>query len=439
MHSHIASRRLTAAAGAAFLVAVAAACAAHVESGPARADQPAPTHMMAYEFFGVNGKPKGYPKVAIADAAKWLSWAESDTTDSIALHAAGIKVNFYMLPNRIASEDRHFYSEDESLYAHDCSGQRIRVVKKTITNLRYLTDPTSPLLLQRYKAYVDEVMRDGKFDAIYEDTTASLGSLSAMPCNLDPDKWQADHARMTASLGVPVLINGLGDGDLPHEGKGLHATFSMSRTVAGVVKAAPNVIGGSFEGCYVTDDRLITQNDDYVTWGTYWQQTENTELLMARLGKIFICNEKTHEAPTFEDSVAARTYAEASVLLSYGLTSTMVRQNFVAPSKFDVGPELEIVAMAPTSPAPETVDGLRTSTGAYGREYASCYIAGKAVGPCAAAVNSDRDVAHRFPFAGYAHTLVLTGSGILDGGSISADGPAPPRDIEPMTAVVAFH
>jgi len=173
-----------------------------------------------------------------------------------------------------------------------------------------------------------------------------------------------------------------------------------------------------------------------VTAGSYWEQTENTELAIARLGKIFVCNQRA-KRESMADAVNARTYAEASFLLSYDLKTSMIRTQFVSPSWFNLGPEIELVALDPVQPTPQTIDSLRQSGGTYGREYRSCYIAGASVGPCAAAVNSVIGGSRPFPFSGYTHTMVLQGAGILDGGTITANGPAP-GSIGSLTGVVAF-
>lgn len=390
-----------------------------------------PTHVLSYTFFGVNGVPKGEPTVDVASAAKWTTWAMSNIPMSRQLHAAGMKTIFYTNPNRVAPRDRAIYSSDESQFAHDCSGKRILVQKG---EERYLTDPTSPAAQRSWKSFADQAMSQGQFDAIFDDTAASTGSLSGLPCNFDESKWIDEHVAFVQSLGVPVMVNALGDGDLPHQGKGPDATYSMS-PILQIIARASNVMGGTFEDCYASPSHPSNKGGD-VTAGSYWQQTENTELAVARLGKIFVCNQRAaHKA--MADAIPARTYAEASFLLTYDLKSSMIRTQFISPSWFNLGPEIELVALDPVAPTPQTIDSLRTSGGAYGREYRSCYIAGSPVGPCAAAVNPVVGGSRPFPFSGYTHTMVLQGAGILDGGTISSNGPAP-GSIASLTGVVAF-
>jgi len=389
-----------------------------------------PRHVLTYQFFGVNGVPKGEPHADVASAAKWTDWAMSNPAMSKTLSAAGIKTIFYTDPNRVAPRDKE-YTADETEFAHDCSGKRILVLKG---QKRYLTDPASVTTQQAWKSHIDTVMRQGHFDAIYDDTAGSMGSLSALPCGFQEGRWIDEHVTFVESAGVPVIVNAIGDGDLPQTGKGADGTYSMSPIVQ-VVTRATNAIGGTFEDCYASPDHPSDKGGD-VTAGSYWQQTENTELAIARLDKIFVCNWRS-ERESMADAVPARTYAEASFLLTYDIHTSMVRSQFLSPSWFNVGPEAELVALDPVVRTPQTIDALRASGGAYGREYRACYVAAVPVGPCAAVVNSSASGAKAFPFAGYRRTMVLQGAGILDGGTISTNGPAP-GSLAPLTGVVAF-
>lgn len=405
-------------------------CQSHTSSSAAASG--VPTHVLSYTFFGVNGVPKGEPTVDLASAAKWTTWAMSNPANSRQLHAAGMKTIFYTNPNRVAPRDKALYSTDESEFAHDCSGKRILVQKG---EERYLTDPTSPAAARAWKSFSAQAMNQGQFDAIFDDTAGSTGSLSGLPCNFDENKWVDAHVDFVQSLGVPVLLNAIGDGDLPHQGKGPGAIYSMSPIVQ-VVARASNAIGGTFEDCYASPSHPSNKGGD-VTAGSYWEQTENTEIALARMGKIFVCNQRASKRETMADAINARTFSEASFLLTYDLKTTMIRTQFVSPSWFNLGPEIELVALDPVVPTPQTIDSLRSSGGAYGREYRACYIAGSPVGPCAAAVNPVIGGSRPFPFSGYTHTMVLQGAGILDGGTISSNGPAP-GSISSLSGVVAF-
>src|SRR4029077_20331987 len=110
-------------------------------------------------------------------------------------------------------------------------------------------------------------------------------------------------------------------------------------------------------------------------------------------------------------------------------------------SGLTVYPEVQLVAKQPLIGGPSSVMQLQQSGGAFGRQYRACYFAGNYVGPCAVAVNSNQAGPPPVPFpwaSTYHHTLVLSGGGVLDGGTANANGPAPPSSMPSGTAVIAF-
>jgi hypothetical protein len=92
-------------------------------------------------------------------------------------------------------------------------------------------------------------------------------------------------------------------------------------------------------------------------------------------------------------------------------------------------------------PEPTSILNLIAFTGVFAREYRACYIQGKLVGKCAAVVNSQHSGTPRsFPWPRkYRHTLVLTGGGVLDGGTIATNGPPPPASLDGEQAVIVFE
>jgi len=328
-------------------------------------------------------------------------------------------------------KSKFLYTPDESEFAHDCSGNRITVRGRAN---QFLTDPASATLVRAWRDEVQDAQKHGQFAAIFDDTAVSTGLISSLPCGFDPNVWIFEHVVLISALDSPVLFNGLGDGQLAVSGRrGPDAGYGMSPVVE--LAASRSAIGGSFEDCYVSPDR---DNGFGKTVNAYWRRTEETENAMARLGKLFVCNERVDRKP-MDAAYDMRAYAEASMLLTYDPASTIVRQQFQTPSWFNLGPEMELVPMSPVQPAPDAVDALRTPGGTYAREYRDCYIAGSPVGPCAAVVNPDSHDAHAFPYSAYHHTMTLQGSGIIDGGQIGISGPAPPSMLAPMTGVVVFQ
>jgi hypothetical protein len=306
----------------------------------------------------------------------------------------------------------------------------VSVTRPAAAAYRFLTDPTSPALQQRWIAYVSDMRRQGHIDAVFADAVGELANLSAMPCSMNQDKWTDQYQTLVQAAPFPVIYNGLMD--LPYHG---NYEFEMSPSVR--LAKPSRVLGGMFEGCYTDPGR-----PGHKTQGSRWRQTENEQLYMAHAQKLFLCVESAQVSgrnkQMADQSIDARQYGEASFLLSYDSKTSMIRQKFENPSGFELDPETGLVALDPVVTPPNDVNSLKTSTGAYAREFRSCYIKGSPVGPCAAVVNSDKTSTVGFPFSNYHHTLVMNGGGILDGGTIATNGPAP-GDLGPMTGVVAFQ
>jgi len=131
----------------------------------------------------------------------------------------------------------------------------------------------------------------------------------------------------------------------------------------------------------------------------------------------------------------------ASFLLTYSPSLSIISEQFDTPSNFHVEPESQLVALRPLVAQPGNISGLQYSRGIYGCEYAACYLDGKSIGACAAAVNSNAvGTSGAFPWPRkYKHTLALSGGGVLDGGSVDASGPVPPASIGGQDAVIAIQ
>jgi hypothetical protein len=280
-------------------------------------------------------------------------------------------------------------------------------------------NPNSSDLVNLYKSWVANELSQQHFDAVFDDEPDDWYALSAMPCNYVASTWTNAYMNEMKVLGHPVIYNGLGSFRL--------SNFSVSPTIQFNAAA----IGGMAEGCY------SAWWSPQIAYGGYWRAYENTEIKMAHDGKLFLCY--SNNLASASTAVATRIYTYASFLLTYDLRTSLIWEYFGTASGYTVEPESELVALSPTVATPSTVSGLQTSTGAYGRRYNACYIAATPVGACAVVVNPDRTYSHAFPYTGYHHTLLLSGGGILDGGTISASGPAPPSSLAPLTAVIAFQ
>jgi hypothetical protein len=177
------------------------------------------------------------------------------------------------------------------------------------------------------------------------------------------------------------------------------------------------IAGGVFEECFMT---------------ALWSSEENGQLQTIALlksqgkppGAGFWCY-ADNTAATASTVIPQRQYIYASFLLTYDPNYSVFQESFTTPSTFKVYPETGFVPLSPTV-IPTSVTGLLTSTGAYARRYNACYYRRTLLGHCEVVVNpsTTSSVAVPNPW-GLRHRMVLSGGGILDGGTATFGGTAP--------------
>ena len=376
-------------------------------------------HLLTADYLGA---PYGTTSIAWSAAAPYLTWAQTAWGSSNAIAATGIKTQLYADPNdTVAGVGDPLYTSDESTFAHDCNGNRVTdVYAGNIT--QYLMAIGSPAMQTLFANYVNHVVGYGShFDAIYEDGAGPLSEkiytpFSAMPCNYSDSEWLTYGEELNQVSSVPIIFNGLDafNGQSP----------SMS---LGLLQSS-NTIGGNFEDCYSDDTQPVMT-------GWQWQTIEQTELDVAAQNKLFECQLRDGSAAS--SSMQARIYGLASFLLTYNPLTSILWDEFATNSGFHVEPEEQLVALDPLGATPSTVAGLQQTGGSYGRQYGRCYLAGQFVGACGVVVNPNLS-AVPFPFPQYTHSLVLSGGGILDGGTVSTTGPAPGSTLPSATATIVF-
>jgi hypothetical protein len=363
------------------------------------------------------GAPFGSTSIAWTAAAPYLNWAQVGPSNATAVASTGIKTQYYIDPNQATSTNDPLWTTDETEFAHDCNGNRISWAYDNVT--LYQMNIGASSLLNTLSSYVSYIASKAHYDAVWEDGDGVLSkSLPALPCGYSDAEWLTFGQALDQAPSLPVFINGI---EMGIENGSLSPNMALLKS--------SNTIGGSYEFCYSAT--TVPKESGWI-----WQDVENTELTVGAEKKFFECALRdTLSASTQTD---ARIYALASFMLTYDPATSILREQFSTPSNFHVQPESQFVFLNPRIPTPSSISGLAQTGGAYGREYAACYYAGKLVGPCAAVVNPDQNYAHPFPFGGYTHTLTLSGNGVLDGGTASTSGPAPPATVPADSAVVAF-
>jgi hypothetical protein len=365
------------------------------------------------------GEPGGTYSVSPADVAQWVDYTMTTPALSASAQAVGEKTILYSDPNR-QPPGGPMWTQDESTFAHDCTGARISVSGSS----DLLMDVHSTHLWALWPAFVALTQTwGGSWDYIFEDSADDINPvrLSAMPCNFDMNDWTANTNQMNSQLGSPILYNGLGlitqGSTSPSPAFGLNATTQ----------------GGMSEDCYVGR----TPTGYY--YAPHWEGTANTEIQMAQAGKLFMCHSDAYVDAS--QSNALRTYFYASFLLTYDRNTQVVITEFLTPSGVTVMPEQQLVPLNPVISTPGDISGLLEPSGVYGREYRDCYLAGNYVGPCASVVNPAKQGTHALAFpwpTKYHHTLEMSGYGVYDGGTVDANGPAPVQSMGGGTAQIVF-
>lgn len=362
----------------------------------------------------------GTTKVSPAQAAPYLNWAQTTANNANGIYAAGIKTQVYADPNWVDSGSPESPWITSSDYSRTCAGSVVSI-KFGSSPTMYDTNPSSSATHSMFASFVNAQKAQGHIDMIFEDNPGPLSNYasypSGKPCNYSDSAWVNGAIGLNNAVSVPVMINGLNSFD---------TTAGTSRTLP--IMNGTNTVAGNLEGCY---DNYSTPTET----GTVWVMIENVELSVNRMGKTFQC--MARYAGTASLNTKARMYTLASFLLSYNPSKSILQEEFGTPSGLHVFPESGLVALNPVVATPSSVSTLRQASGAYGRQYGACYLRGTYVGPCAVAVSSDNSETHAFPFSGYGHTLVVSGNGVLDGGTVSTSGPAP-GSMPAGTGIIAF-
>jgi hypothetical protein len=375
-------------------------------------------HVMTFAYiYGYNGTPTS---VALSLMVPYVTWGMTDPAHAASLRSAGIKTQFY------ANFWRNYTSDNPSVgytdlapggahaaaQATDCSGN---VLYDTNYGGGYEADARSSSALGHSQVVTNYMLAEygSNYDAMFADDSGSVGGMT--PCNYSESTYDQAVNTVHSSLGIPIWVNALGSAPNPANAVDL---------------AQPsNVLGAMCEECY--SDNAST--GDAIQTGTSWQNVENAEIGMVAQRKVFWAYPRATGSAATE--TALRTYVYASFLLTYDPSYSMINEALSTPSGFPVMPETQLVALNPLSTA-TSVSGYQAAGGAYFREYGACYYAGNYVSNCAVAVNPSASSVP-VPTTSYAHSMVLSGSGVLDGGFAAFNGGAVTQ-LAPGSAVILF-
>lgn len=364
---------------------------------PAGAASTSVTHVMTADIlYGYGGTPSTTP---LSSAKPYVTWVQTSPNNAAQIRAAGIKVDVYVNFWRNYSSDNPSvgYNDLKPGGAHaaaealDCSGS---AVTDPDYGGGYEADARTAAAAAHAGVVASYFLKEfgANYDALFTDDTGAVGGIT-LPCNFSQSSYVSATNTVTQSLGVPTFVNTLGSGSYP-DGQTGYAQAS-------------NVIGAMCELCYAGNS-----NGDYAIGGTVWQHTENAEIAVVSMHKIFWDYARAIGDPTAETGL--RTFIYASFLLTYDPSYAMLQEAFRTPSGFPIMPETGLVPMNPVSTA-TSVSGYAAG-GVYMREFADCYYRGSRIGACAVVVNPSAASAN-IPANSYTHAMALSGGGVLEGGS----------------------
>jgi hypothetical protein len=294
----------------------------------------------------------------------------------------------------------------ETAWLHDKLGNRLHVTAygtQTQGNWQDRVNPRYSPLPSVYQSRENGVLTGSRWNALEIDDFQS-GYLTwyfnykygttAHEFDIDTNAnadWLAAQERIVAAAPKPVIINGI-------VGYGLTS-----------VLAQPNVLGIMFESC------ASTTNTTGIV-GSQWFSNMNMLLQVTSMHRYAVC--VNYGLASL--SVPERIYGLASWWLTYDPNYSANLIQIPTADGHDVYPEHGIVMYSPLTTATSDIAQLRTSTGAYLREFTNCYVNGVAIGACATEVNPD-NVAHAVPVTHfkYAHYMALSTTSWYKGGVVS--------------------
>jgi hypothetical protein len=288
------------------------------------------------------------------------------------------------------------------------------------SNGGYFTDPT---ILPYSQNHVNNILADlSAFNGVtywFADDFCSIVDLNARPYTF------VSWSQYLSACGSVLQKARKSDGSAPQwlVNDGHLTAWGVPVSTWGVTLADSNIAGHVREGCF---DRMASD----------WANAENQQLATVGAQKQFWCLVTDYAAPA--SRISQRLYYYGSFLLTYNPAYSVYETTFPERSGLRVEPETGLVPLNPVIAQPSSVSALATH-GLYAREFQQCYYRGKSVGSCAVVVNSSSTNA-AYPFGSkYRHTATLSGSGVLDGGSVSVSGGAPPQTVAGGSAVIAVQ
>jgi hypothetical protein len=412
------------------------------------------------------------PSGGLATAKPWITYyANPDANGSATypsygtpgLAAAGIspgRVYVYSDDSRIYRGDTQYNNiapggADSAAEARNCAGSPVTVNG----NGGYLSDPYQATTLTLYDNDVTRLYNySSEYGMVFLDDVNGYGYTdNGMPCRNGLSWAQTSTSAAYASTIAAITVSNLAAGHLPPVFL-LNALNPMMTWAQGNVSlllseissltSPANVVGLDCESCLADGTNPAIGNTSSGELTNQWTLVENAALALVNAHKIFWLQNQDASS-SGSTSYAGRIFSFASFMLIWDPTYTVYQNAYYGypgngstanstNPQIHVFPEEALVAYNPLVPYPSSIATLQDAGGSYVREYQSCYYSGTFVGACAFVVNPDAASHPKPALRGtYSHTLAISSqSSIIDGGTVSVLGAAPPSTIPGTTGYV---
>jgi hypothetical protein len=375
-----------------------------------------PTHVTNFTFWQQSGIATQVPAAWVA---AWATYAEVGTNAyAQSFHAAGGKYAVaYVNPNYWYTSPTYTAPGNyaESAFAHTSGGARVWRAQGTGTE--YYLDPNTAASQSGFKAIAQAIKAAGGYDYIYADGVSSNFSISeyhftGTPVDITTDaQYVGGMKQLLAGSPLPTIANGFMNGNPVQE-----------EEYAG----ASNVAGIFGESCFAGHTNVYT--------GQHWTDMANGLIYTTAHHVVAICGGRGD----FSDNRSQRMYWLGSWWLTYDPTYSVALEIMGSPGSVYLFAEQTLVPTNPLTTATTSIAQLQTSTGAYAREFGTCYLKGVVFDNCATVVNPTASTVS-MPSLHHAYhwSLALDNNNLYDGGAITWTRGVP-TSLPSGSAVVMF-
>ncbi len=400
-----------------------------------------PTHAATWYYFGLVGVNASVPVTYMVAHADYVEDDGFTADHARAFKSAGGKyaiaytdpayvpycVEPFVAPSGACAGPIGNRISGEGAWFHGADGSRVRHWVDTEFHYQEALNPASQVARDAYKALTDGTLAaTPALDFFFADDSGGvfIGSdgtqlsgwfygFNAPAVEITTNAaFITAEQKMLAVPARPVIVNG-------YDPSTKHPSYN------GAWLDSPNVVGDVYEGCYGGGNGV-----DSTRYGVWTDKTNGLLMTIAHRSRA-ICMMLAPATPS------NRIYEMASWWMTYTEPYSVAAPLSAPSDGSTILPEYDLVPRQPRATATSDISALHAAGGAYVREFAACYQAGVAIGPCAAVVNpSDTGTVAMPVLTGhYTSTLVVDDKSAFAGGKATWGGPVPTQ-LGALSAVV---